>query len=561
MHRFFGVAPRRGFGIHAALFAVALLLPRIALAGMGIEDARHLLGRTGFGATVDEIRRYSALSREQAVEQLLAGARREASVLPPEWVGEPLPDMRALRDASPEERRAFQERETRRGFELRGWWLTEMVDTPSPLTERMTLFWHNHFTSSQQKVRAVTLMYRQNALLRRHALGNFAEMLHAASKDGAMLVYLDAASNRRGQPNENFAREVMELFTLGEGNYGEQDIREAARAFTGWSIEPGTGEFLFRRMLHDEGEKTVLGRSGRFDGDAVLDILLAQPATARFISTKLWREFISPQPRGDAQTRELETIADRFRSSGYEIRTALREVFHSRAFWAPENRGTLVKSPADLVAGSLRTLNVEFLDPLPFALVMAGLGQNLFAPPNVRGWPGGDAWINSSTLLARRQFIERLLRSANAPRALVTDTQRALVEGAPRALVTAAPGVLVVGAGGVTARDDLPRVRGLAALGPDGRERLREALADIRFDSASWLQRTGDLPPRSLLVALDPVSGEQAGVTPASAVGATPESGMDRRIDFRVDPRFDSRIDPRQAALNALLLDPVYQLK
>ena len=557
MHRFFGVAPRRGFGIHAALFAVALLLPRLALAGMGIEDARHLLGRAGFGATVDEIRRTSALSREQAVEQLLAGAKREASVLPPGWVDEPLPNMRALRDASPEERRAFQERETRRGFELRGWWLTEMVDTPSPFTERMTLFWHNHFTSSQQKVRAVTLMYRQNALLRRHALGNFAQLLHAASKDGAMLVYLDAASNRRGQPNENFAREVMELFTLGEGNYGEQDIREAARAFTGWSIEPGTGEFLFRRMQHDEGEKTVLGRSGRFDGDAVLDILLAQPATARFIAAKLWREFISQQPRGDAQMRELEAIADRFRSSGYDIRSVLREVFLSRAFWAPENRGTLVKSPADLVAGSLRSLNVEFLDALPFGLVMAGLGQNLFAPPNVRGWPGGDAWINSSTLLARRQFIERLLRSANAP--------RALVEGAPRALVDSMSRIPVTGVGGMTARDDLPRVRGMAALGPEGRERLREALADIRFDSASWLQRAGDLSPRSLLTAFDPVSGEQAGVTPASAVGATPESGMDRRIDssrdLRSDPRTDPRFDPRKAALHALLLDPVYQLK
>ena len=199
-----------------------------------------------------------------------------------------------------------------------------MARTSAPLAERMTLFWHNHFTSSLQKVRSPALMYRQNVLLRRHALGNFGELL-AASRDPAMLVYLDAASNRRGQPNENFAREVMD-FTLGEGQFREDDIREAARAFTGWSIDPASGEYLFRPRIHDSGEKTVLGRKGNFRGEDVLDILLAQPATAQYVAARLWREFVSPQP----DPAQLERVARVFRASGYDIRSALRAL-HDRS--------------------------------------------------------------------------------------------------------------------------------------------------------------------------------------------------------------------------------------
>ena len=258
-------------------------------------------------------------------------------------------------------------------------------------------------------LRSPVLMYRQNLLLRRHALGNFGELLHAASKNAAMLVYLDGAANRRGQPNENFAREVMELFTLGEGHFTEQDVKEAARAFTGWSIEPGTGEFRHRPMLHDSGEKTVFGRSGELDGDKVLDLLLARPETSRFIAAKLWREFVSNAPANERARADLERIARSLRDRSYSIRAALRELLLSDAFWAAQNRGVLVKSPADLVVGTLRQFRIEYSDPLPFVLVMGQLGQDLLAPPNVKGWPGGEAWISSRTLLARRQFVERLL--------------------------------------------------------------------------------------------------------------------------------------------------------
>ncbi|MBK8119191.1 MAG: DUF1800 domain-containing protein [Sulfuritalea sp.] len=270
----------------------------------------------------------------------------------------------------------------------------------------MTLFWHNHFVSSLQKVRSAKLMLDQNRLLRRHALGNFGELLHAVGKDPAMMVHLDSATNRRGSPNENFAREVMELFTLGEGHYSEQDIKEAARAFTGWSIEPATGEFRWRPFAHDSGSKTVLGVSGKLDGDAVLDILLARPQTAELLVRKLWREFVSLTP----DEVEVRRIARRFRDSGYESRVALREILGSRAFWAPESRLALVKSPVDWVLGTLNSLQIEAPEPLLLGFALRQLGQDLFAPPNVRGWPGGEAWINSSTLLARKQYAERLLR-------------------------------------------------------------------------------------------------------------------------------------------------------
>jgi uncharacterized protein (DUF1800 family) len=391
------------------LFLLAIAANAALAAGMGAEDARHLLNRTGFEAQLVEIDEYSRLTRREAVERALDSARQAPHTPAPEWVNT-WQNPRRIRQMDDEARKAFLREQVERGLELKGWWLTELLTTASPLTERMTLFWHNHFTSSLQKVRSPQLMYRQNLLLRRHAMGSFAELLHAAAKDPAMLVYLDGASNRRGQPNENFAREVMELFTLGEGNYSEGDIKEAARAFTGWSLDPETGEFLFRPMAHDGGTKTVLGRSGNFRGEEVIGILLDRPETARFVARKLWREFVSPAPANERERMELERAARLFRESGYSIRAVLRELLLGEAFWAPANRATLVKSPVDLVVGTLRQFDVDFSDPLPFALLLRQLGQDLFSPPNVKGWPGGEAWISSQSLLARKQFVERLMR-------------------------------------------------------------------------------------------------------------------------------------------------------
>jgi uncharacterized protein (DUF1800 family) len=319
-----------------------------------------------------------------------------------------------------------------------------------------------------------------------------------------MIVYLDSASNRKGRPNENFAREVMELFTLGEGQYGESDVREAARAFTGWSIEPDTGEYRWRPFLHDEGTKTLLGQSGNFDGDAVLDILLARPATAEFITRKLWREFVSPEP----DEREVRRIAARFRESGYDIRTALRWLLLSPAFWSQQARGSLIKSPVDLVVGTLRTFQFDTGDALPFAMVTAGLGQNLFAPPNVKGWPGGETWINSSSLLARKQFLERIFRAQEMPRMGADDGAR---------------------------MREFTKVKGQGRLGAEGRERFARALTDIHFDSDAWFKDLGSYAPlaRRAVLATDP----------ANDALALAGSGAGR--DW----------------LRQIVLDPAYQLK
>ncbi len=475
-----------------------LLVPALAIAAapMGVDEARQLLNRTSLSAHPDDIRAFARLTREQAVDQLLAGTAHKAGTPAPAWTNN-FESLRRLRNMSEEQRKLAQREQIEKGAELRAWWMTEMLTTPSPLTEKMVLFWHNHFVSSLRKVRSPVLMYRQNVLLRQHALGNFGDLLHAVAKDPAMVVYLDSASNRKAQPNENFAREVMELFTLGEGNYGENDIREAARAFTGWSLDPDTGEFLVRPQIHDEGMKTVLGRSGNFDGDAVLDILLAQSQTAEFIVAKMWREFVSPSPA----PAEVKRIARMFRDNRYNIKVALRALLTADAFYAPENRAVLVKSPIDLIVGTLRQFRIETGEMLPFLFVARQLGQDLFAPPNVKGWPGGEAWINSATLLQRKQLLERLFRAQEA------------------------------GPAQVAMRNAGSDVKGIGKAG-DGKERFVRAMLDIRFDGDKWLSQfqAGDALLVKVVLAADP----------AIPPGATAQ-GTDM--------------------LRQLVLDPVYQLK
>lgn len=453
----------------------------VAAPVLDFNDARHLLSRTGFGATEAEVQAFVGLSREQAADRLLRGARSEAVTPPPASVDR-FESPRGLKRLDDDERKDFMRRQFLISVELRSWWLQEMLVTPSPLTERMTLFWHNHFVSGQEKVKSPVLMYRQNVLLRRYALGNFGKLLHEIARDPAMVVYLDSAQNRKAQPNENFAREVMELFTLGEGAYTERDVKEAARAFTGWSIEPEDGTFRFRRFQHDNGTKTVLGRSGNLDGDDVLDILLAQPRCAEFIVTKLWREFVSTEP----DPREVKRIAEFFRLNRYDVRTALRLVFVSDAFYADANRAVLIKSPVELVVGTLRTFDVKTGDLAPFTFLTAALGQNLFSPPNVKGWPGGEAWINSTTLLQRKQFLERLFRGQD-----------------------------MRGTDGMMPRGGPPLAKGQGKMGGDGRQRFLQALSDIDFDADAWLASFGAAGATripQLVLAAAPLEPQAAGI-------------------------------------------------
>jgi uncharacterized protein (DUF1800 family) len=510
--------------------ALRCLIALLALAGacaaaaapaapMGPEDARHLLARTGFGPATTDIQRYAALDRAQAVDRLLADARTESTLPPPVFTDTAVTPGPG-RTLTPEERRAFGREQNEHTQALRGWWIAEMVATPSPLMERMTLFWHNHFVSSQQKVRLARLMYAQNATFRANALGNFATLLHAVARDPAMVIYLDSVQNRKGVPNENFAREVMELFTLGEGHYTEQDVKEAARAFTGWSYARAASSFVERPRLHDDGEKVIFGRRGNFDGDDVLDLILARPETARFVVAKLWREFVSPEPDAAAVAR----IADHLRNARYDLKVAMRDLLLDPAFWAPANRGTLVKSPVEVVVGTLRALDVRPDAGLPFALAAAGMSQLLFAPPNVKGWPGGDTWINSSTLLARKQFLDALARASGRPP----------MEAEPMAslqMTTTAP---------PAAGDD-------ASMSEEAQRRLRaarsveRALARLRFAPQAWL----DAQPGDDVAAR--FAAAQRVLLPLAPVTTDVAEARAQR-----DPALFVR---------AALLDPVYQLK
>ncbi|MBU6483057.1 MAG: DUF1800 family protein [Nitrospirae bacterium] len=376
---------------------------------MTLHDARHLLARTGFGGTPVEIRELAALDRLAAVERLLDETSRAAKTSPPPDVLNALPPAEGVKEMTAEQKKAFQQERRDEAFALKGWWYQELLATPSPLTERMTLFWHNHFTSSFQKVKWPALLYHQNVLLRQHALGSFRELLFQIAKDPAMVLYLDTQSNHKDHPNENFARELFELFTLGEGHYSETDIKEAARAFTGWHVAMRQGGgFAFNRRQHDAGVKQVLGKTGAFGGDDILAIVLDQPACARYITAKLWREFVSDGP--DAQ--EVDRLAVQFRNSGYEMKPLLRGLLTTPHFWAAETRGALVKSPVELLVGTIRILNLPIKDTTMLAKYGRRLGQDLFDPPNVKGWPGGTRWITSETLLNRWQLLQRGLRGS-----------------------------------------------------------------------------------------------------------------------------------------------------
>jgi uncharacterized protein (DUF1800 family) len=368
------------------------------------DTAAHLLNRAGFGGPPREIEQLARLGPDKAVALLVDYEKIPDPTPNPTWA-KPDPDRRAkflaLRQASEEERREKlrQERQLQREhiMELRGWWLQRMAKGPRPFQEKMVLFWHGHFATSVEKVRDAYLMWRQNELFRRLATGPWLQLLVAVAQDPAMLIWLDQAQSRKQHPNENFAREVMELFALGEGHYTEKDVTEAARALTGWSYDRDTQKFVERPFLHDNGEKTVLGRTGNLDGYNVLEQIVAQPQAARFITAKLWN-FFAGQPPSEALTAALAAV---FRQNGNQFKPLLRAIFRSEEFYDPSLIRTQVKSPVQWLVGTVRMLEMELPPPLACWTLTRGLGQDLFAPPNVKGWDGGLTWITTNTLLAR----------------------------------------------------------------------------------------------------------------------------------------------------------------
>jgi uncharacterized protein (DUF1800 family) len=405
---------RRGFVGGAAVVSATLWLPRVSRAAqaMGFDDARHLLSRTSFGATPAEIEALASLDYATAVDRLLAKTHPQALTAAPAWVNEGPAALRQRQQQADKARKEGAQAQAARpvqeeGRELRVWWVEEMLATDQPLVEKMTLFWHNHFTSSVAKVRYVPSLYWQNVLFRREAVGNFATLLKTVARDPAMLIYLDGVRSVARQPNENFARELLELFTLGEGHYSEADIKNAARAFTGWSIDRETGHFVDHLQQHDGGEKTFLGQTGNFNGDDIIAIVLRQPRTAETIVEKLWREFISLKP----DPAEVKRLAAIFRNGGYEMKPLMRALLLSPAFRDPANRGALIKSPVELIVGTVHVLGLPVPEKTGLVRMMAGLGQSPFDPPNVKGWPGGESWITTNTLLLRQQFLRRMVEA------------------------------------------------------------------------------------------------------------------------------------------------------
>jgi hypothetical protein len=409
-------------------------LSPIAPADWSFDLAGHLIDRAGFGGTPEEVARLADMTHTQAVAELLDYQFVPNDHLEPfEHSGLWDPTLRDF----PPSRVAATDRAERTGeamgvrvkpagerrlqpvvdrffYWLRAtlletrrlahWWADRMVATNRPLEEKMALFWHGHFATGEEKIRDYRKMVQQLALFHRRAAGNFRDLLLDVARDPAMLAYLDAGQNVKGAPNENFAREVMELFTMGVGHYSEHDVREAARAFTGWIDDDLT--FKVDPTKHDEGSKTFLGRTGNFDGIDILGIILDQKVTAEFIAGKVYRYFVREELSDDLQARLGAVLHD----NDYEVAPLLRVIFLSKDFYSAPSFGTRIKGPVELIVSTYRKLGVKRLPGIPdFYTVSRELGQILLNPPTVAGWAQGRAWITPGLLLARGNFARDLL--------------------------------------------------------------------------------------------------------------------------------------------------------
>ena len=350
----------------------------------------HLHRRAAFAASWGEIQRDLAEGPERAIDRICQGQTRDDAIDGFDQMASTIGDA-ARASGSP--------------GRLKAWWLYRMLMTPDPLGERLTLMWHNHFATSNRKVQDLVQMREQNELFRKHARAPFEELLTAVVKHPAMLVWLDADSNRKGHPNENLARELMELFALGIGNYTEDDVKEAARALTGWTVVGN--QFGFREARHDDGEKTVCGKRGSLTGDDLLEALLDHPATSRRLAWRICHTFMG---QGVVDEPAFAQLADGLRSQRLDIGWALETVLRSQLFFSDENLRTRVLGPVEYIVGALAAL--ELRDPPPSTLLLAEwaarMGQDLFYPPNVGGWNKGRAWLASRTIVARANFASAL---------------------------------------------------------------------------------------------------------------------------------------------------------
>ncbi|MGJ8637690.1 MAG: DUF1800 domain-containing protein [Phycisphaerales bacterium] len=419
----------------------------------GYAQARHLLMRAGFGGTYEQIHTLARWGPEKAVNHLVeyqsgpvlseTNSAFDSGIIRP-WTDQERQELNAARQRGDEdivakyrtERQRRQRSDRRQMRDVQRDWVKRMIETAQPMQEKMTLFWHGHFATSYRNVEDSWHMYQQNQMLRNNALGNVGDLMRGIIRDPAMLKYLNNNQNRKNAPNENLGRELLELFSLGEGHYSEEDIKDAARCLTGHTFQDD--DFFLNTRQHDQGNKSVLGTTGNMDGDALVDVILRQEACALFICLKLYKFLVRDIPMDlsalDSGTRKVVLqMAAMLRKTGYELKPMVRKLLLSEHFYDPINMGMKIKSPSELLVGSVRSLGVPVRDIGIVSDAMDLMGQSLFYPPSVKGWDGGRSWINTSTLFVRQNTLVYLLTGALPTRSIRLRDQSDYFD--PRALV------------------------------------------------------------------------------------------------------------------------------
>lgn len=366
---------------------------------------QHLLWRAAFGPMAEKANELELVSQKDLFKLLQKTSSKKPAPLNVannafDGLVKGIGVLGKMEKPTSDQRRQMRKQSASDLKDLNLTWLSEMINSEAQLREKMSLFWHGHFAC-----RIINIYYQQQLLnsIRGNALENFGDLLREVSKSPAMLSFLNNQQNKKQHPNENFAREVMELFTMGRGNYSEEDIKEAARAFTGWGFK-ASGEFVDRKNFHDNGEKVFLGKKGKFDGDDILDIILEQKATAKFITAKLYKYFVNEK----VDDQIVSSLAEDFYNSNYNIQKLMTAIFTSDWFYEEKNFATIIKSPVALLVGIRRLIPMELEVPQSQLLFERALGQVLFYPPNVAGWPGGKSWIDSSALMLRMRLPQIL---------------------------------------------------------------------------------------------------------------------------------------------------------
>ena len=456
-----------------------------------MRNAAHLLRRAGFGSTPSDVTALTSLGVDRAVDSFLhpVGPAVDFPAYPPTDI-------------------LFDQKKNRHATQL--WFLDQLVRTNQPLVQKMMLFWHGHFATSMQKV-PPQLMAQQMDLFRAQGLGKFPSLLASVSKDPAMLVWLDNRGNSKAHPNENYAREVMELFALGLGNYTEDDVKEAARSFTGWTLDKSLA-FLDNPKLHDDTPKTVLGKTGNWNGNDVVNIIVQQPAHSRFMAHKLLEFFVYSDPEPEL----IEALASVYAISGYDIPKTVGTIFRSNVFYSSRAYRAIPKSPIEFAVGTLRYMGVTTVpDNLPF--VLARMGQDPLDPPSVKGWDGGPTWINTATLLARFNFVNALIATS-----IQRKTATPMSMPAPVAVAaTISPDAIVGQAGGFDAQKVVSTVVN-AALQDD-------VTSDVRSTLVSFVNSTNTRAAvATAMTTVAPVATAASAPPPGNPLPFGPENYQDK---------------------------------